>query len=578
LLAIVITAAVAILQTGWPPKMTGTGDTDDAMRLVLVRDLLHGRGWYDQWIGRLQPPQGIYLHWSRLLDGAIAGLIGLFRQVAPSAEAEWRARYVWPLIWIAPAVAAALFLARNLGGRAAVFLTAPLLLVDVQLYRQFTPGRIDHHNIQIVMATIAAACVTARRNRTAWAAVGGAAAALGLAIGLEALPMQAIIGAAYALRLAKDRTQAGPARAYGLALALGGAALFLIQTPPWRWSLSACDALALNLVLGLGVGGLGLAFVAGWTRRSSERSRTLWLLAVGASALIAYLAPAPQCLHGPFAEMNPAVKSFWFDRVQEVQPIWVMLRLQHQAAVVALAMMVAAVAAGAYLLGRSSLERAWPGAAPLTLAALLAVSVLIAIYNWRMQDYVFWLGLPALGAAVSVYGARHLENALIPSLVVVLALSPRALGEGWAEVEKKAAPPTHAPASPGPRCFAASAYRALAALPKGVVFSETDLGPFILRYTPHSAVSAPYHRMSDAILAVHQAFSAPPAEAEARVRALGADYVVDCPPYTMSVSVQGFGTDLRSKPPPPWLTRLSPPGAVLQIYRLNPPAAARSPA
>src|SRR6185312_14768517 len=51
------------------------GDTDDAMRLVMVRDLLAGRGWYDQVIWRLQPPHGVLLHWSRLVDGGIAALM-----------------------------------------------------------------------------------------------------------------------------------------------------------------------------------------------------------------------------------------------------------------------------------------------------------------------------------------------------------------------------------------------------------------------------------------------------------------------------------------------------------------------
>ena len=34
------------------------GDPDDALRLVLVRDLMAGRGWYDQLVTRLQPPLG----------------------------------------------------------------------------------------------------------------------------------------------------------------------------------------------------------------------------------------------------------------------------------------------------------------------------------------------------------------------------------------------------------------------------------------------------------------------------------------------------------------------------------------
>ena len=49
------------------------GDTDDALRLVLVREVLHGRGWYDQLVTRLAPPTGVWMHWSRLLDGRRAG-------------------------------------------------------------------------------------------------------------------------------------------------------------------------------------------------------------------------------------------------------------------------------------------------------------------------------------------------------------------------------------------------------------------------------------------------------------------------------------------------------------------------
>jgi hypothetical protein len=78
--------------------------------------------------------------------------------------------------------------------------------------------------------------------------------------------------------------------------------------------------------------------------------------------------------------------------------------------------------------------------------------------------------------------------------------------------------------------------------------------------------------MSREILALHQAWDAPPAVAEARVRALGAAYVVDCPPYPMAVGPSGFGPALRKGPSPPWLRLLSSPGAVLTIYRVLPPA------
>src|ERR1700744_2028691 len=94
------------------------GDTDDAMRLVLVRDLMAGRGWYDQWVGRLQPPVGPYMHWSGLVGAGLGAEAWVFRLVLSPPAAETATRLVWPLAWIYPAVLCALLIARRLGGAA----------------------------------------------------------------------------------------------------------------------------------------------------------------------------------------------------------------------------------------------------------------------------------------------------------------------------------------------------------------------------------------------------------------------------------------------------------------------------
>jgi len=54
--------------------------TDDAMRLAQVRDLLAGQSWYDLTQWRMNVPFGLPMHWSRLIDAPIAGLILIFRQ------------------------------------------------------------------------------------------------------------------------------------------------------------------------------------------------------------------------------------------------------------------------------------------------------------------------------------------------------------------------------------------------------------------------------------------------------------------------------------------------------------------
>jgi hypothetical protein len=246
-----------------------------------------------------------------------------------------------------------------------------------------------------------------------------------------------------------------------------------------------------------------------------------------------------------------------------------MLGIEPLAADIAIAMLVMSLAAGIYLVARR-----WrsPSTASIVVTATLIVACAIAWSAWRMQDYVFWIGLPAMAAAFSYLAARFLRDLMIPSAAATLLLSPVALGAVGHGADRAVARPGPAMVDAGPRCFNPRAYRELAALPPGDVLAAQDLGPFILVATRQSTVTAPYHRMAREILAGHLAFDAPPALAEARVRALGATYVVDCPPYPMYVAAGSFGALLRRAPPPAWLEPLSPPEAVLKIYRLRSPA------
>ena len=78
------------------------------------------------------------------------------------------------------------------------------IVTDVPAYQQFTPGRIDHHNVQVALALlIAAATVWSDKNR--WcAAAAGLLTGFALAIGFESLPYLAVCGAMLALRYVAD--------------------------------------------------------------------------------------------------------------------------------------------------------------------------------------------------------------------------------------------------------------------------------------------------------------------------------------------------------------------------------------
>src|SRR6201987_4925655 len=78
--------------------------TDDAMRLVQVRDLISGQGWFDLFQYRLDPPAGILMHWSRVIAAPLAAIILLLRPLIGTQGAEAAVLFLWPLLLLAAAL------------------------------------------------------------------------------------------------------------------------------------------------------------------------------------------------------------------------------------------------------------------------------------------------------------------------------------------------------------------------------------------------------------------------------------------------------------------------------------------
>jgi hypothetical protein len=540
------------------------GDTDDALRLTMVRDLASGQGWFDQKLTRLQPPLGLYMHWSRLIDGGEAALLKLFGLILPPAQAETAMRLTWPLLWLAPAVAAVLLIARRLGGGTAVFLTAVgMVCLSLSLTVQFQPGRVDHHNVQIACCLMALAAAVQRPSR-AWAAACGLATALGLAIGLETLPFLALIGAAVALAWAFGRTSAREPIAYGAALAAGALVLHLIQTPPGRWTVTACDALAANLVAGLLVAGAGLALAAAAGARAGTGGRIAMLAIVGVAAGGAYLALEPLCLHGPMAAIDPELKRLWLSKIREMKP-WPSLAASAPGEAILLAAPVVIGALAWLWLGRRREARA--DTAWRLCGAMIIVSGLMGLTAIRGAECAVWFFAPVFGAAGADLAAAVMGRRMIPAVALVMGVS-------FAPVCAMAALPDRARASGQDHCADTAAFAPLSRLPPGLVLGEIDAGPYILANTPQSAVQAPYHRMTWGILSGLHALAAPIVRAEGQVRGLHVTYVLDCPAHIRQADRVGLPADslqtqLDRGRVPAWLEPLSRPTQPLQIYRVR---------
>lgn len=598
LLALATTLVVATwlgFQDG-PNLGAGYGDTDDAMRLVLARQLLHGRGWWDQKEMILQPPVGVYLHWSRLLDGGIALMQRVLAWFVSWNDAETATRLIWPLLWILPAVAATLLVTRKLGEGTparhwAVLIAALTMVLFQPLYYQFHPGRVDHHDAQMVFFLLAFAGAVQTGPRLWGPALAGLATGLGLAVGLEALVFQAAIGAALALRFVFAAAEERRLRAYAAALAGSTVIAFLIQTPPWRWSVVACDAIAFNLVAAVVVASAGLVLAARLCRAAPPLIR---FLAFGGVAVISagvYLGLDSNCIRGPFADVDPRVKPFWLDYVQEVAPFPRMLKRHTDEALVMAAPSVLGLL-GWLWLGRRRAGR--QDAAWRLCGALLLLTTAAGYAMARSANYACWSAIPLFTAAAADLAWRYRRFGVLAPLLAALLVMPMSVAgvavaarKTWLQTAAAIAhkPPPKPGQTPEDHCFEAASYRDLAAArPVGLAAGDIDFGPFVLAHTPHSTLSAPYHRMNWGILAARGILAANaddpgPLGAEARARALGVTYVLECPAHRINADRVGLDADsLQARLDrgvwPDWLTPISDQKAAIRVLRVLPRAAA----
>lgn len=573
-LAWAVTAGV-LFADRWADMGVRLFDTDDAMRLVEVREFLAGRGWFDLHEARIDPPVGYDTHWSRLLDAGMAGLVLLFRLFVNATLAETLMRAVWPLLWLLFAMAATAALAWRIAGRTAAIVALVIAACAIPAFQHFKPGRIDHHNVQITLAlAVAAAAAWSDRARYA-AALAGALTGLALAVGLENVLFIALAGAAITLHFAVDgreETSARPLADYGLAVAASVLIAFLLEVPSGHWRRPACDAIAVNWLIPATIAGLGIAGVARLLTGANMAGRTAGVVVVGGLAFAAFVAIEPRCLGGPFALADATVKAVWLDRVDETEPLVSVMRgFPIMGAWLCAFPLVALLAALA--LARDADMRRDLGFLLATAALVLSVGETFAAV--KVYAYGMWLGMPLVAALACRAAKTSGLRAGAARLAAALILTPTAITAGAITIAQAAAGAD--PAYPGfperSDCSRNDAYALMARLPAGLVATDINYGPFVLALTPHSVIAAPYHRMTGGIVAAHTILNTTTDEARRIIAAYGVRYVALCGARapTGADNVPGsLRAELVAGHAPPWLDAIpQTPGALFAIYRVR---------
>ncbi|WP_236960130.1 hypothetical protein [Methylobacterium durans] len=293
-------------------------DTDDAMRLAEVRDLVMGQGWFDNTQYRFVPPEGVPSHWSRLVDAPMAALLLLLTPLTGQALALGLTAAFWPPVLLTLYAVVLHRGVRTDFGPQTAMLAIVAALQTFGLTLQFAPGRVDHHNVQLFAMLGLALCVIRGGGRAG--TVAGLVTALSLAVGLEALPFIAV----GALFLMIDWVRRGRERlpaflGFGASLAVAAPFLYALQTAPHLWPVAACDALSPPwLWLAAGGGLTALTCAATDRRLATPRARLAFAGMLGILVVAGFAAFYPACLGGPFTGMPRLVKEKWLDTVNEM--------------------------------------------------------------------------------------------------------------------------------------------------------------------------------------------------------------------------------------------------------------------
>ena len=569
----------------WPGDYVGK-DNDDIMRLVVVRDFLQGQGWFDNMQYRLGMAGGTPMHWSRLVDLPLAFLIQFFSLFLSQTNAEKAALLVWPLLTVVPLLYAVAAGSRRMGQKewqVAGFIGLIGAVLFVLSSNRFRPGSIDHHNVQLAIMAVLAACLIQSPARAKLHGVAGFCAALAIAIGAETTPLIAVACGIVAVNWFWYGERArGATLVFGVALAIALTGFFYLTIPPVRYGVVVCDALSLGYyALGI-VGAGGLSLAAATVSGQPRAVRLGALAAVGIATALAALWIAPQCVSNPLDSLDPLLKAMWLDWVMEAQPVWKQIRYQPFTAGAFYVTPLVAFVVGIQAIRKGRMVREHVILLTLIIAAygIALVQIRGAVFSNLLSIFILAPMLALLRARAHA-DAKNVKKALtfaamalacVPFVWAIFGLLVSKAFDGADEVQQtRTAMSTAAGA-----CLTEDALAPLREEPDGVVANASNLGAPILRFTGHRTLSAPYHRNQAGMLTALRIGMSPPAQAKSYLDQAGVTLLTFCAAdpqveRVMEEAPDGLYARLEKGQIPVWLQPIeSTMGKPVEIFRYRP--------
>lgn len=558
-------------------------DADDMLRLAMLRDWLDGQGWFD-YVQHRMLADGVSLHWSRYIDAGLAVFLLPLSRLLPQEAAETITMILWPGLLYGLLIALSGLGTRRLLGAAGGIAAMICTLFWAKLaHGEFTAGRIDHHNVQILGCSVMlfAFGVPQKDHRAGLRAGVFAACGFGLSLsaGLEMLPPMLLIWFTAGLRLASGDSAMRPwLSAFVISAAILLPLLMIGQTAPEEWLAGYCDELAPPVLLVVMTGSLasllGVRAAACGLRAGPVILIMLGAVALGFALASPLLAP---CLAGPYSDMTAEARALIPLRIFDTQPApGVFLEKGEVFDLVMLPLLVGMLGAGGLgvLAWREmSQSQRWMLILCLGIAALGVFGSLkqFRAMNMAVSAFPFLGGFIAARLLVMWQNGQRLLSLLALLAVVIAGFFP-----AWAmRLPREMLPDPAVRSKPKAvvrsqgSCLQRGGLQWLDRYPPALIASSTTLGMPLLLETHHSITAVPYHRSGVNFWNGYDPFVSEP-EMLALIARLPVGYVLIC--RSESVGDRPFAADLQNEHAPLWLEPESGVPPQFLLFRVTRPA------
>lgn len=512
-------------------------DTDDYMRLQQVRDWLDGQAWHDVDQHRFVTEAGGDMHFSRLPDVFMAGLILVFQPFFGERGAELAMLTFYPVLLLLPFFLATAKLATLVGGRRAGFATIAITPFTHAALWQFSSGRIDHHSLQIVLLMCALYCAVRAIDKPRIAIGAALSCILMMAVGMETLPFVIAVALGVGLIwLLKEQPRA--LTYFGAGLVMFAFPLLWLENAGGDASVVLCDVYSPPYAMGAFASGFGaIALGLAAPRLSSIILRIVAALFAGVGAVAVTAAVYPECLSaGPYSMVDEEGLEAWFLFGNAVRSVTEVLSQDgfFEKAFVYLIPLIS-MCVGLYLIVKRK-GRAQQQMVIICLA--LGGGALLALWQLRMSPFANALAILPMAAMLGQIREElkdYKPRSLIRAGLLGLFVSPLPyVGAAFADgvIKKMNAPTSEEMAKSGDMqliCMEPDNIGALRSLPPGLVMNQINLGPRILAMTDHSISSGFYHRNMKAVIRSVRFFDGSAEKAACDLAERPVDYVVYCP-------------------------------------------------